>query len=40
MIALIVVALAVVGYLAYTQGYKGGARDNQQDVEFNLPGGY
>ena len=35
-VALVVVVLA--GWFAYKQGYLKGLSENQQDIEFNLPG--
>ena len=32
------VAVAFVGWFAYKQGYLKGLSENQQDIEFNLPG--
>ena len=36
---LVVVVIVVVGVLMYNQGYLGGTKDNEQDIEINLPGG-
>lgn len=34
---LVLVVIVIVGWFAYRQGYLGGAGDNKQDIEINLP---
>lgn len=36
---LVLVVIVIVGLFMYKQGYIGGAKDNEQDIEINLPGG-
>lgn len=36
---LVLVIIVIVGWFMYSQGYLGGAQDNEQDIEINLPGG-
>jgi hypothetical protein len=35
---LVVVVIGLVGWFAYNQGYLGGSKDNEQDIQINLPG--
>jgi hypothetical protein len=36
---LVLVVIVLVGWFAYRQDYLGGAADNEQDIQINLPGG-
>jgi hypothetical protein len=38
-VVLVIAVIALAAYVACNQGYIGGARDNQQDIEINLPDG-
>lgn len=33
-----VIAIVFMGWFAYKQGYQKGLSENEQDVEFDLPG--
>lgn len=35
---IVLVVIVLVGWFAYKQGYLKGTTENEQDVEFNLPG--
>lgn len=37
-VVIALVAVAFAGWFAYKQGYLKGLSENQQDIEFNLPG--
>lgn len=36
---IILIVIVLVAWFAFHQGYIGGSADNQQDVQFNIPGG-